>query len=88
MLPVIQPAELWHESGRWSQYDEGLLLQIKDRHERDFCFGPTHEEVIVDLARGELRSHKQLPVNYYQIQTKFRDETRPASACCAPGSFS
>ncbi|MEK9869032.1 MAG: proline--tRNA ligase [Gammaproteobacteria bacterium] len=77
MLPVIQPAELWHESGRWSQYDEGLLLQIKDRHERDFCFGPTHEEVITDLARGELRSHKQLPVNYYQIQTKFRDETRP-----------
>lgn len=77
MLPVIQPAELWHESGRWSQYDEGLLLTIKDRHERDFCFGPTHEEVITDLARGELKSHKQLPVNYYQIQTKFRDETRP-----------
>ena len=77
MLPVIQPAELWHESGRWSQYDEGLLLTIKDRHKRDFCFGPTHEEVITDLARGELRSHRQLPVNYYQIQTKFRDETRP-----------
>jgi prolyl-tRNA synthetase len=77
LLPVIQPAELWHESGRWSQYDEGLLLTMQDRHERDFCFGPTHEEVITDLARGELKSHKQLPVNYYQIQTKFRDETRP-----------
>ncbi|MBO6655527.1 MAG: proline--tRNA ligase [Pseudomonadales bacterium] len=77
LLPVIQPAELWHESGRWSQYDEGLLLQLTDRHERDFCFGPTHEEVITDMARGELKSHKQLPVNYYQIQTKFRDETRP-----------
>ena len=77
MLPVVQPAELWRESGRWSQYDEGLLLQFQDRHERDFCFGPTHEEVITDFARGELKSHKQLPVNYYQIQTKFRDETRP-----------
>ncbi|MDA0273008.1 MAG: proline--tRNA ligase [Proteobacteria bacterium] len=77
MLPVVQPAELWHESGRWSQYDEGLLLQFRDRHDRQFCFGPTHEEVITDLARGELKSHKQLPVNYYQIQTKFRDETRP-----------
>jgi prolyl-tRNA synthetase len=77
MLPVVQPAELWQESGRWSQYDEGLLLQFRDRHDREFCFGPTHEEVITDLARGELKSHKQLPVNYYQIQTKFRDETRP-----------
>lgn len=77
LLPVVQPAELWQESGRWSEYDEGLLLQFSDRHQRDFCFGPTHEEVITDLARGELRSHKQLPVNYYQIQTKFRDETRP-----------
>ena len=77
MLPVVQPAELWRESGRWSQYDEGLLLQFQDRHDREFCFGPTHEEVITDLARGELKSHKQLPVNYYQIQTKFRDETRP-----------
>ena len=77
MLPVVQPAELWRESGRWGQYDEGLLLQFQDRHDREFCFGPTHEEVITDLARGELKSHKQLPVNYYQIQTKFRDETRP-----------
>ncbi|MGV0036277.1 MAG: proline--tRNA ligase [Candidatus Azotimanducaceae bacterium WSBS_2022_MAG_OTU7] len=77
MLPAVQPAELWHESGRWNQYDEGLLLQFRDRHDREFCFGPTHEEVITDLVRGELKSHKQLPVNYYQIQTKFRDETRP-----------
>ncbi|MFT7684943.1 MAG: prolyl-tRNA synthetase [Candidatus Azotimanducaceae bacterium] len=77
LMPVVQPAELWHESGRWQKYDDGLLLKFKDRHDRDFCFGPTHEEVITDLARGELRSHKQLPVNYYQIQTKFRDETRP-----------
>ena len=77
MLPIVQPAELWRESGRWNQYDEGLLLRFQDRHERDFCFGPTHEEVITDLARNELKSHKQLPVNFYQIQTKFRDETRP-----------
>jgi prolyl-tRNA synthetase len=77
MMPVVQPSELWIESGRWNQYDEGLLLKFNDRHQRDFCFGPTHEEVITDLARGELKSHKQLPVNFYQIQTKFRDETRP-----------
>ena len=77
MLPAAQPAELWQESGRWSEYDDGLLLKFKDRHERHFCYGPTHEEVITDLVRGELKSHKQLPVNYYQIQTKFRDETRP-----------
>lgn len=77
LMPAIQPAELWQESGRWAQYDEGLLLKIHDRHQRDFCFGPTHEEVITDIARNELRSHKQLPVNYYQVQWKFRDETRP-----------
>ena len=77
LMPVTQPSELWKESGRWQMYDEGLLLKFKDRHDRDFCFGPTHEEVITDIARNELRSHKQLPVNYYQIQTKFRDETRP-----------
>ncbi|MDC2964033.1 proline--tRNA ligase [Gammaproteobacteria bacterium] len=77
LLPAIQPAELWKESGRWNQYDEGLLLKLKDRQERDFCFGPTHEEVVTDLARSELRSHRQLPINFYQIQTKFRDETRP-----------
>lgn len=77
LMPVTQPAELWHESGRWNQYDEGLLLKFADRSQRDFCFGPTHEEVITDIARNELRSHRQLPVNFYQIQTKFRDETRP-----------
>ena len=77
LMPVVQPAELWKESGRWDEYDDGLLLKLLDRHQRDFCFGPTHEEVITDLARNELKSHKQLPVNFYQIQTKFRDETRP-----------
>ncbi|HKI74731.1 MAG TPA: proline--tRNA ligase [Pseudomonadales bacterium] len=76
-MPVVQPAELWQESGRWQKYDEGLLLKFSDRSQRDFCFGPTHEEVITDIARNELRSHRQLPVNWYQIQTKFRDETRP-----------
>lgn len=76
LMPTVQPAELWHESGRWDKYGS-LLLRMKDRHERDFCFGPTHEEVITDLARRELRSYRQLPVTYYQIQTKFRDEIRP-----------
>ena len=75
-MPVVQPAELWEESGRWEKY--GLeLLRLKDRHERDFCLGPTHEEVITDLIRNEIRSYKQLPANFYQIQTKFRDEIRP-----------
>ena len=76
LMPAVQPAELWEESGRWDQYGP-LLLRMHDRHEREFCFGPTHEEVITDIARRELRSYKQLPVNYYQIQTKFRDEIRP-----------
>jgi len=75
-MPVVQPAELWEESGRWQQYG-GELLRIKDRHSRDFCLGPTHEEVITDIARNELSSYKQLPTNFYQIQTKFRDERRP-----------
>ena len=75
-MPAVQPAELWQESGRWEQYGPELL-RIKDRHQREFCFGPTHEEIITELARNELRSYKQLPVNYYQIQTKFRDEIRP-----------
>jgi len=75
-MPAVQPAELWQESGRWEQYGP-LLLRMSDRHNRDFCFGPTHEEVITDIARRELRSYKQLPVNYYQVQTKFRDEIRP-----------
>ena len=76
LMPAVQPAELWQESARWDKYGS-LLLRMKDRHERDFCFGPTHEEVVTDLARRELRSYKQLPVNFYQIQTKFRDEIRP-----------
>jgi len=75
-LPAVQPAELWQESGRWEDYGKELL-RFKNRHEREFCIGPTHEEVIVDLVRGELRSWRQLPVNLYQIQTKFRDEIRP-----------
>ncbi len=76
LMPSIQPAELWQESGRWEQYGPELLRR-HDRHQRDFCYGPTHEEIITDLARKELTSYKQLPVNYYQIQTKFRDEVRP-----------
>jgi prolyl-tRNA synthetase len=76
LMPAVQPAELWQESGRWSVFGP-QMLKIKDRHERDFCFGPTHEEVITDIARREIRSYRQLPVNFYQIQTKFRDEIRP-----------
>jgi len=76
LMPSIQPAELWQESGRWEQYGPELL-RIHDRHDREFCVGPTHEEVITELARNELNSYKQLPINFYQIQTKFRDEIRP-----------
>lgn len=76
LMPVVQPAELWEESERWHQYGPELL-RIHDRHQRDFCLGPTHEEVITDLVRNEISSYKQLPVNFYQIQTKFRDEVRP-----------
>ena len=76
LMPAVQPAELWEESGRWTQYG-GELLRMKDRHGRDFCFGPTHEEVITDLIRNELSSYKELPANFYQVQTKFRDERRP-----------
>ncbi|MCB1852184.1 MAG: proline--tRNA ligase [Gammaproteobacteria bacterium] len=76
LMPAVQPAELWQESGRWDQYGPELL-RITDRHQRHFCFGPTHEEIITELARNELHSYKQLPVNFYQIQTKFRDEIRP-----------
>jgi prolyl-tRNA synthetase len=75
-MPTIQPAELWKESGRWTKYGPELL-RFKDRHDREFAYGPTHEEVITDIARRELRSYKQLPVNFYQIQFKFRDEIRP-----------
>ena len=76
LMPVVQPAELWQESGRWEQYGPELLRMV-DRHQRGFCLGPTHEEVITDLVRNELASYRQLPVNFYQIQTKFRDEIRP-----------
>ncbi len=76
LMPAVQPAELWQESGRWDEMG-GEMLRLKDRHDRDFCFGPTHEEVITDLVRSEIRSYKQLPANFYQIQTKFRDERRP-----------
>ena len=76
LMPAVQPAELWQKTGRWEQYGP-LLLRMRDRHEREFCFGPTHEEVITDIACRELRSYKQLPVNFYQVQTKFRDEIRP-----------
>jgi len=76
LMPVASPAELWRETGRWDYYGKELL-RFKDRHERDFCLGPTHEEVITDLVRREVRSYRQLPLNFYQIQTKFRDEIRP-----------
>ena len=76
LMPAICPAELWQESGRWDKYGKELL-RIKDRYERDFCFGPTHEEVVTDIVRREIRSYRELPVNLYQIQVKFRDEVRP-----------
>ncbi len=76
LMPMVQPAELWQASGRWDEYG-AELLRLKDRHERDFCLGPTHEEVITDLVRREIRSYRQLPAHFYQIQTKFRDEIRP-----------
>ena len=76
LMPAVQPAELWQESGRWDYYGRELL-RFKDRHNRDACFGPTHEEVVTDLVRKEIHSYKQMPVNFYQIQTKFRDEIRP-----------
>jgi prolyl-tRNA synthetase len=76
VMPCLLPADLWQESGRWEQYGKELF-RLKDRHDRDYCLGPTHEEVITDLARREIRSYRQLPINLYQIQTKFRDEVRP-----------
>src|SRR5207245_886477 len=76
LMPIASPAELWQETGRWDFYGKELF-RLKDRHERDFCLGPTHEEVITDLVRREVRSYRQLPVNFYQIQTTFRDEIRP-----------
>jgi prolyl-tRNA synthetase len=76
LMPAVQPAELWQETGRWEAFG-GQLLKIRDRAQRDYCFGPTHEEVVTDFVRNELRSYKQLPITFYQIQTKFRDEIRP-----------
>jgi prolyl-tRNA synthetase len=76
LMPAVTPAELWQETGRWEVFGP-QMLKIKDRHQRDFCFGPTHEEVVTDIARREISSYKQLPLNFYQIQTKFRDEIRP-----------
>src|SRR5579863_2708680 len=76
LMPAIQPAELWQESGRWVEYGPELL-RLKDRHERNFVVGPTHEEVVTDIARREIKSYRQLPINFYQIQLKFRDEVRP-----------
>ena len=76
LMPAVQPAELWQETGRWDVFGP-QMLKIRDRHDNQFCFGPTHEEVITDIARREIRSYRQLPVNFYQIQTKFRDEVRP-----------
>ena len=76
LMPMVQPSELWKETGRWQQYGKELLI-FQDRHDREFCLGPTHEEVITDLCRNEIRSHRQLPITFYQIQTKFRDEIRP-----------
>ena len=75
-MPSVQPGEIWQESGRWKKYGKELL-RFKDRHDRDYCLGPTHEEVITALLRGEVKSYRQLPLNLYQIQTKFRDEVRP-----------
>src|SRR6056297_196814 len=76
LMPMVQPADLWQETGRWDFYGKELL-RFKNRHGRDYCLGPTHEEVVTDLIRGEVRSYKQLPLNLYQVQTKFRDEIRP-----------
>ncbi len=76
LMPIVQPAELWQESGRWEQYGPELA-RLKDRHNRSFLLGPTHEEVITEMVRKEISSYKQLPINFYQIQTKFRDEIRP-----------
>jgi prolyl-tRNA synthetase len=76
LMPAVQPKELWEETGRWAVFGP-QMLKIEDRHEREFCFGPTHEEVITDIARREIKSYKQLPLNFYQVQTKFRDEIRP-----------
>lgn len=87
LMPSVQPSELWQESERWDQYGPELL-RLNDRHDREFCYGPTHEEVITDFVRKEVRSYKQLPVNFYQIQTKFRDEIRPRFGVMRAREFS
>ncbi|MFK7815871.1 MAG: proline--tRNA ligase, partial [Gammaproteobacteria bacterium] len=87
LMPSVQPSELWQESERWDQYGPELL-RMHDRHAREFCYGPTHEEVITDFVRKEVRSYKQLPVNFYQIQTKFRDEIRPRFGVMRAREFS
>ena len=87
LLPALNPAEVWQESGRWDGMGDNMF-RLKDRFGRDLCLGMTHEEVMTFIARGELRSYKQLPQIWYQIQTKFRDEPRPKSGCCACGSSS
>lgn len=87
LLPAVQPGELWQESGRWAEYGKELL-RFLDRHEREYCFGPTHEEVITDLVRREVHSYRQLPLNLYQIQTKFRDEIRPRFGLIRSGNSS
>ena len=84
LLPIACPAELWQESGRWELYGKELI-RFKDRHERDFCLGPTHEEVVTDLVGRIVRSYRELPLNLYQIQTKFRDEIRPRFGLMARG---
>ncbi len=86
-MPFVLPSELWKESGRWDEYGKELL-RFKDRHGRDFCLGPTHEEVVTDMVRGEIRSYRQLPINLYQIQTKFRDEIRPRFGLMRAREFS
>ena len=86
IMPSIQPSELWQESGRWNNYGPELL-RLKDRHDRDYCVGPTFEEVITDLIRKDLNSYKQLPMNLYQISSKFRDEIRPGLGLCEQESF-
>ncbi|HCE07271.1 MAG TPA: proline--tRNA ligase, partial [Oxalobacteraceae bacterium] len=76
LMPVVQPAELWQETGRWQKYG-AELMRVKDRHGRDFIIQPTSEEVITDIARTDIKSYRQMPINFYHIQTKFRDERRP-----------
>jgi len=86
LLPIVQPAELWHESGRWNDYGPELA-RLKDRHDRDFCLGPTHEEIITALVRADVRSYRELPLSLYQVNMKFRDEVRPRFGLLRGGEF-